>query len=83
MESGESREVKADHAAAVGDPPFAVVQEIYRAARLTVASRGVRVGRRCLTDHDTFFNQSALRRALREFNRRLVDAGILVEGLTW
>jgi hypothetical protein len=62
------------------DPPFAVVQEIYRQARLAVASRGVRF-RGFTTDSETLISQSALRQVLVEFNRRLVESGILVEGM--
>jgi hypothetical protein len=65
------------------EPPFEVVQRIYRESRANVATQRRGLGRRCYTDADTMAKGPALRIVSAEFMRRMVSAGIMVEGVTW
>jgi hypothetical protein len=65
------------------DPPISVIQEIHRQARRAVASRGTKLSASLPTDADIMRHQSSLRQVLQEFNRRLIAADIMIEGLTW
>lgn len=57
------------------DPPFALVQRIYRDAARTVPTSG------CTGSDQTFSRQVYRRKIHLEFHRRLAASGVYVEGM--